>query len=124
MGKGESGTAKPYLRGKIWWIKYYLPDGSRKYESSGSENRSDAVKLLNERRAGADAGKVIAANPTVAQILELVVADYKMRRKPNLWNAGPYKESPGPGPGKVQSPRRKQRCDQAIHRSSAIREGR
>jgi hypothetical protein len=25
MAKGERGTAKPYLRGRVWWIKYYVP---------------------------------------------------------------------------------------------------
>ncbi len=25
MPKGERVTAKPYLRGKTWWIRYYVP---------------------------------------------------------------------------------------------------
>jgi hypothetical protein len=47
MPKGERGTAKPYLRGKIWWIKYYVRgDVKPRYESSKSTNKNDAAGLL------------------------------------------------------------------------------
>src|SRR3982751_2423446 len=59
MPKGEKGTAKPYRRGQIWWIKYSVPGETKpRRESSGSVNKNDALKLLNQRRAEVDRRQV------------------------------------------------------------------
>jgi hypothetical protein len=55
MAKGEPGTAKPYLRGKIWWIRYSVSGQDReRFESSNSTNKNDAIRLLNKRRKEID----------------------------------------------------------------------
>jgi integrase len=72
MPKGEKGTARPYLRGKIWWIKFYV-DGKPVYESTNTENKSEAVKILNRKRRDADEGKVTANACTVGHLLDLLV---------------------------------------------------
>jgi integrase len=45
---GKRGLGHVYQRGKIWWIKWYV-DGSPQFESSGSDKKTDAVKLLKEK---------------------------------------------------------------------------
>lgn len=42
------GTGSLRLRGKTWWIRFSV-DGKRLQETSNSEKRSVAVKMLNER---------------------------------------------------------------------------
>lgn len=37
-----------YLRGRTWWIKFYR-EGRPFYESSGSHDRAEAERLLQER---------------------------------------------------------------------------
>lgn len=73
MSKGERGTARPFLRGKIWWIKYYV-QGEVRRESSGSAHKADAVKLLNARRAGADSGLIVPGKATIGDLLDLYLA--------------------------------------------------
>ena len=76
MPKGERGTAKPYLRGKIWWIKYYVPgEAQPRYESSKSTTKNGAIRLLNQRRSEIDSRQVSSANATVGDLLRLYLAD-------------------------------------------------
>ena len=83
MPKGERGTSKPYKRGETWWIKFYV-DGQPRYESSRSQKKGDAVRLLNLRRAAVDAGKLVGTKATIAHLVQLVVADYRLNRKANV----------------------------------------
>jgi integrase len=80
----KSRTApKPYLRGQIWWIKFYR-NGRPIRESSGSENEADAKRLLKIRQGEVESGKY--RNPTatkanVSDLLDLVIADYRIEKK-------------------------------------------
>jgi hypothetical protein len=42
------GIGSVYQRGQTWWISYSI-NGVRERESSQSENRADAVRLLKDR---------------------------------------------------------------------------
>jgi integrase len=72
-----SGTGRLYQRGETWWVDYGFR-GQRHRESTGSTKKADAVKLLRKRMAEMAAGKVMRNEEkvTLAEILELVVADY------------------------------------------------
>jgi integrase len=87
--KGERGTARPYLRGSIWWVKYYV-DSKPQYESSNSERKSDAIKLLNLRRSQADSRQISAPDATVADLLELYLADQRKHRRSSYKSAEGY----------------------------------
>jgi hypothetical protein len=78
MPKGERGTTKPYLRGKIWWIKYYVPGEDRpRYESSKSASKNDAIRLLNQRRSEIDSRQVSSLTATVGDLFKLYLADQR-----------------------------------------------
>ena len=82
MPKGERGTAKPYLRGTIWWVKYYVPGETQpRRESSGSTSKQDAVRLLNARRKEIDDRKVSSSTATVNDLLKLYVDDQKRQKR-------------------------------------------
>ena len=49
---------KPYKRGDVWWIDYYV-DGTRHRESSKSTRLRDAKGLLSQRLAEAGAGEFV-----------------------------------------------------------------
>ena len=69
MAKGERGTAKPYLRGKIWWIRYSVPgEGQERFESSKSTIKNDAIRLLNKRRKEIDDRQITSADATVSDL--------------------------------------------------------
>src|SRR6185312_11826691 len=91
MPKGEKGSARPYLRGRIWWLKWYV-DGEPQYESSGSEKKTDAIRLLNQKRTEIDKGIAIkpGAEVTVSQILQLYLDDLRPRKKPYIRAAKGY----------------------------------
>ncbi len=44
------GLGRVYQRGSVWWVQYNHR-GKKYRESSGSNRRSDAVKLLRKRQA-------------------------------------------------------------------------
>lgn len=88
MPKGERGTAKPYLRGAIWWIKYYVPSEARpRRESSGSTNKQVAVRLLNTRRAEVDNRTVSSSNATVNDLLKLYLDDQRRQKRHSYQSA-------------------------------------
>jgi integrase len=43
------GDGSLYLRGRIWWIRYFV-DGIERFESTRSPNEADARRLLDARR--------------------------------------------------------------------------
>jgi integrase len=83
MAKGERGTAKPYLRGKIWWIKYYV-DGKPVRESTETENKTEAVKILNRKRKDADEGKITANRCTVGHLLDLLIQQQRRFQRSDI----------------------------------------
>ena len=61
MSRRTKGDGSIYLRGRIWWIAYEHPDGSRTAESTGTGRRPVALRLLRKRTgAGANNLPVIA----------------------------------------------------------------
>jgi len=91
MPKGERGTAKPYLRGKIWWIKYYVPGESQpRYESSKSTVKNDAIRLLNQRRSEIDNRQISSGTATVGDLLDLYLADQRKQKRHSYKQADGY----------------------------------
>lgn len=82
MPRGEKGSARPYLRGTTRWIKYSVPgEETPRYESSHSEKKSDAVRLLNQRRAEIDKRQVSSTTARVTDLLQLYLADQKKQKR-------------------------------------------
>ncbi len=55
------GDGSVYRQGRFWWIQYQHPDGTRRKESTRSERRPVALRLLRTRiGAGANNLPVIA----------------------------------------------------------------
>ncbi len=76
MPRGERGSAKPYLRRDIWWIRYSVPgDGKERRESSKSTNKADAVRLLHQRLKQIDDRQIATSKATIHDLLELFLAD-------------------------------------------------
>src|SRR3954447_6595962 len=91
MPRGEHGTAKPYLRGKIWWIKYYVPgEKMPRYESSKSTYKKDALRLLNQRRSEIDNRQISSTATRVSDLLALYLADQKRQARRSWKQAEGY----------------------------------
>jgi integrase len=83
MAKGRRGTGEPYLRGSTYWIKYYV-DGKAVYESTGTSNKSDAVKILNRKRAEADRGQLTANRCTIEDLLSLLLRQQRRLQRADI----------------------------------------
>lgn len=84
MARRPHGTGRIYARGRIWWIKYYRA-GQPIFETTKSEKRSDAERLLRIRLGDESAGRATATGKvTISQICKLVVADYEITKKRSL----------------------------------------
>jgi integrase len=93
------GEGRIFQRGKTWWIGYYAPgpNGKRieKRESSCSEDRRLAVKLLKLRNLERDMAQLrgrkyigaTAEKVTVKKVLDALEADYAMRQIKSLRSA-------------------------------------
>lgn len=91
MPRGERGSARPYLRGKIWWIRYSVPgEADERRESSGSKNKQDAVRLLNKRRKEIDDRQVTSTDATIFDLLRLYLEDYKRQGRSSYKQADGY----------------------------------
>jgi integrase len=91
MPKGERGTSKPYLRGKIWWIRYTVPGEKReRKESSKSTNKNDAIRLLNKRRKEIDDRQITATEAKVGDLLQLYLEDQKRQSRHSSKQADGY----------------------------------
>lgn len=91
MAKGERGSAKPYLRGKIWWVRYSVPgEGNERFESSKSTNKNDAIRLLNKRRKEIDDRQVTSTDAAVNDLLHLYVEDQKRQSRHSYKQADGY----------------------------------
>ncbi len=86
MARGKRGTGQPFLRGRIWWIKFYV-NGKPRFESSHSAKKADAVRLLNQRRADSDQGKLPLADSTTEDLLQLYLTDMKKNGRSSLSDA-------------------------------------
>jgi integrase len=84
MKRRPHGTGSLKLRGRIWWIKYYH-QGKPVQESSKSDKKSDAERLLRVRLGDEVAGR--ATNPakiTILEICRLTENDYRITKKKSL----------------------------------------
>jgi integrase len=76
-----------YKRGKTWWIKYYH-NGKPIYESSKSEKKMVARKLLDQREGNIANGKAPGVHfekVTFAELAEDLISDYKVNAHKSLW---------------------------------------
>jgi integrase len=84
MPRGERGTARPYLRGATWWIRYSVPGGGgERFESSKSTEKKDALRLLHDRLKEIDQRQIGPKGVTVRNLLDLHLRDLKIRRLPS-----------------------------------------
>jgi len=91
MARGEKGTAKPYLRGATWWIKYSVSGEEKpRRESSHSKNKNDAIRLLNQRRAEIDKRLVSSTSASVGDLLQLYLADQRKQKRRSRKQAEGY----------------------------------
>jgi integrase len=74
-----------YQRGRIWWIGYWR-NGEPFYESSKSERKEDALRLLKQRQGEIVTGKFagIAANVRLRDLLESVIQEYRQNEHRSL----------------------------------------
>jgi hypothetical protein len=78
--KRTKGDGSLYLRGRIWWIAYKHPDGTRTSESSKSDRRAVALRLLRKQTgAGVHNLPVIknAEQLTFYDAAQMVTNDFK-----------------------------------------------
>jgi integrase len=75
---GKRGFGHVYLRGKVWWVKYYV-GGAARYKSSKSERKADAVEMLKHllvsKHAPARMDRV-----TVGELLQDALEFYRTER--------------------------------------------
>src|SRR5437899_2913511 len=74
----KRGMGSIYRRGRFWWIGYWR-NGEPFYESSKSERKDDALRLLKQRQGEIVTGKfggLAAERVTIAELLALVLQDY------------------------------------------------
>ena len=85
MVRRARGEGSVYLRGKIWWVKVYV-NGEARPESSGSSKRSDAVKLLNKRKAELASGRYCpdADEVTFEDLARMIEEDYMLQGRRSL----------------------------------------
>lgn len=72
------GIGSVYQRGETWWISYSV-NGVRERESSKSENRADAVRLLKDRLGSMGRHEPVGAainRTTLGEIQEILLTDY------------------------------------------------
>jgi integrase len=80
----QRGTGSLKLRGRIWWI-VYSAGGRLIYESSDSADKEKAENLLKQRIGELAAGKDISPEKaTIADLCDLVIADYRLRKLRDL----------------------------------------
>jgi hypothetical protein len=77
MARGERGSARPYLRGAIWWIRYSVPGEGERFESSKSTEKKDALKLLHDRLQEIDNRQIGPKGVTVENLLDLHLRDLR-----------------------------------------------
>jgi integrase len=79
MNNSKHGLGGVYLRKRKWWIRYSV-HGVRYRESSESEERADAVRLLKKRIASIAQGKPVGAaveRTTLGELAEVLLNDYR-----------------------------------------------
>jgi integrase len=83
----RTGKAKHRLRSKYFWIDYYDANGKRHFESSQSEKKGIAEKLLRDRESKRDRGEPVGnqiGKITADEALQMVVNDYQMNGRTTI----------------------------------------
>jgi hypothetical protein len=80
MRRRTKGAGSLRLRGRIWWITYYV--GGRPIpESSGSTDKAKAENLLKQRIGEIAAGRDVSPDrATINDLCALVITDYTVRK--------------------------------------------
>ena len=80
MRRRTKGAGSLRLRGRTWWITYYV-GGHPIAESSGSTDREKAANLLKQRIGEIAAGRDVSPDrATINDLCALVIADYRVRK--------------------------------------------
>ena len=80
------GSGSIYKRGRIWWISYYR-NGRQYRESSGTDNKTDAARLLRKRLGEISEGKIPGIQyerTTFDELTEDLIRDYKRNGRRSL----------------------------------------
>ena len=84
----ERGSGGLYRRNGIWWIKYYV-NGKPVRESTGTNSKIDAQKLLTNLLADVASGEIRSPRNRellVSDLYEAAVRDYEVNRKKSIRN--------------------------------------
>jgi len=87
MSKERWGEGNTYLRGKTYWM-HYQAGGKTHRESCKTDSEAKARKMLRARLNAVDRGEVVGAGvqkTSVANLLELLVEDYRREQKSVAW---------------------------------------
>ena len=87
--KRKKGDGSIFLRGAVWWIKYYR-NGKPYRETSGSGKESDARKLLKKRLGEIALGRFVgpdAERVTIRELGEQYLTDYRINGRKSLEKA-------------------------------------
>jgi integrase len=87
--KRKKGEGSIFLRGKVYWIKYYR-NGKPYRETSGSEKESEARKLLKKRLGEIALGRFVGPDVekvTIRELAVLYVNDYRINGRKSLEKA-------------------------------------
>jgi integrase len=80
MAANMRGSGSYYLRGKVYWISYWV-NGRQIKKSTGSRDEAEAKRQLKVQIGEAAAGKcVLPERTTIDDLFALVLADYKLRK--------------------------------------------
>src|SRR5437867_11301039 len=77
----DYGMGQVYLRGRIWWCTYSF-QGTCYRESSHSQEKAAAIRLLKKRIGEQESGHVVGAGGeriTVPQLLDDMIAAMKQK---------------------------------------------
>jgi integrase len=86
MPKYKHGSGSLFLRGRTWWLSYYI-DSNRVRESSDSSDKAVARKLLQQRLGQVAEGRFIgprADRVRIEELAELVLLDYRVNGKKSI----------------------------------------
>src|SRR5579875_3338598 len=93
MGKQRreygAGSLRRHRGSRIWYLRYYLPDGRRIEESSGTHVKQKALSLLQKRLGEREQGIAPAQDLkklTYESIRQALLNDYAMRGRRSLRN--------------------------------------
>lgn len=81
MSRGQGRLFRPKVRGSetsVWWLDYSV-GGQRFRESSGTDNKTAAGKILRQKHTGRESGTVTGPDPrrvTFGQLRELIERQY------------------------------------------------